>query len=163
MKTLRIIKKKAIDTAKDSYLLGAAPQESAACKGCGAIWRAKHWALPTTETTELSRAKGTTLCPACRKSRDKFAQGFVTIQGGFTTAHKEEIIRLLRNKEARAMQLNPLERIMEIKEGKGVIEVSTTTDKLAQKFGRMLHKTFSGEIEYKWNSDVKLARVVWTR
>ena len=50
-----------------------------------------------------------------------------------------------------------------MKEAKGSIEISTTTDKFAQRIGRMLEKTYSGSVEYKWSDDVKLARVTWTR
>ncbi|MBI5562422.1 MAG: ATPase [Deltaproteobacteria bacterium] len=161
MKGPRIVKKKAIDTAKDSYLLGAAPQEEAVCKGCGAVWRGKRWTMEGEAAPPGIKAE--TVCPACRKTRDRFAEGFVTIQGAFTKSHKDEILKLLHNKGERARRINPLERIMEIKERNGAIEVSTTTDKLAQRIGRMLHKSFNGEVEYKWSSGVKLARVVWTR
>lgn len=164
MKGPRIIQKKAIDTAHDPYLMGLPPEELAVCKVCGVVWHSKHWSLPNETLTTASNDKAVqTTCPACRKTADRFPQGFVTIKGAFTVEHKDEILNLLRNKEARALHINPLERIMEIKERGGAIEVSTTTDKLAQRIGRMLHKAYGGEIEYKWGSDDKLARVYWTR
>lgn len=164
MKGPRIIGKKAIDTAKDPYLLGLPPQEKAVCKVCGAMWHSKRWALRDAAAMLASNDKSLqTLCPACRKVRDKFPQGYVTIQGTFAVAHKDEILNLLRNKETRALHINALERIMDIKEGADSIEVSTTTEKLAQRIGRMLNKAYCGDVEYKWSSDDKLARVVWTR
>lgn len=161
MKGPRIIGKKAIDTAKDPYLLDLPPEENAACKVCGAVWRSKRWSLP--DTAAMRAKSAATTCPACKKVRDRFPQGFVTIQGTFAVEHKEEILNLLRNKETRALHINALERIMDIKESGNAIEVSTTTDKLAQRIGRMLHKAYRGEVEYKWSSDDKLARVIWVR
>ncbi|MFQ5441362.1 MAG: BCAM0308 family protein [Thermodesulfobacteriota bacterium] len=164
MKGPRIIRKKAIDTAKDSYLLKISPEDMAICKKCGAVYHNKRWTLAT---EALKKAPGKkpieVLCPACQKIRDKFPGGVVTLKGGFIKDHGEEILKLVRNKEKRAMHNNPLDRIMEIKEGRGAIEITTTTDKLAQRIGQMIKKTFSGELEYKWSSDVKLARVLWTR
>jgi NMD protein affecting ribosome stability and mRNA decay len=164
MKGPRIIRKKAIDTEKDPYLLKLSPEDMAVCRKCGAVYHDKRWSLSKTVAEKAARKKSVdVLCPACQKIKEKFAGGFVTIQGDFVQDHKEELLNLVRNKEKRAMHYNPLNRIIEIKERKGVIEVSTTTDKLAQKLGQMIKKAFNGEIEYKWSSDTKLARVVWTR
>jgi len=164
MKGPRIVQKKGIDTAKDPYLLGLPPEELAVCKVCGVVWHSKHWSLPNEKLTNDAADKSAeTTCPACRKSQDKYPEGFVIIKGSFAVEHKEEIINLLHNKEAHALHINPLERIMDIKDNGEVIEVSTTTDKLAQRIGRMLHKAFGGNVEYKWSSDVKLARVYWSR
>lgn len=164
MKGPRIITKKAIDTAKDPYLIDLPPDEKAVCKGCGAVWHSKRWSLPSaTAALASSERPAQTTCPACRKVRDRVPLGFVTIQGTFAVEHKEEILSLLRNKETRALHINALERIMDIKESGNAIEVSTTTDKLAQRIGRMLHNAYCGEVEYKWSSGDKLARVTWTR
>lgn len=161
MKGPRIIQKKAIDNAKDPYLNKIGPDAKAVCRKCGAVYQDKRWSLKSTPPEGKERVE--VLCPACQKIKDKFAEGFVTLQGDFIKDHKDEILNLIKNKEERSMHTNPLHRIIEIKEQKGGIEITTTTDKLAQRIGQMLKKTFSGEVEYKWSSDVKLTRVVWTR
>ncbi|MEK6792031.1 MAG: BCAM0308 family protein [Deltaproteobacteria bacterium] len=168
MKGLRLGKKKAIDTEVDPYMSDVKPDEAAACVKCGAIYHKKRWTLPEDAAKAVlarasTRVSANVTCPGCLKVRDKFAEGFVTIQGSFQKAHKDEIIRLLRNKESLVRHTNPLARIIEIKRSGKTIEVTTTTENLAQRLGQMLHKTFAGECEYKWSSDVKLARVVWTR
>jgi len=43
------------------------------------------------------------------------------------------------------------------------MEVTTTTEKFAQRLGAMLKKAYKGDVEYKWSADVKLARVIWSR
>lgn len=161
----RIVKKKSIDTEKDPYLPKKSPPDVGECKKCGLIYNGKHWQLRSNapEDILLEEPKVKLVCPACRKIMDNFAEGYVTIQGGFLKGHKDEILHLIRNKEKIAMDSNPLERIIEIKEKAGSIEVTTTTEKLAQRIGQMLHKAFHGDVEYKWSDDVKLARVVWVR
>lgn len=166
LKGLKPMRKKAIDTAKDPYLSDTKPPDGAVCSGCSAVWHGKHWALPELLTGEkksaLKRAE-LTLCPACKKTRDDFAEGFVEISGEFADKHRDEIMRLLRSKEGRAMRINPLERIIGIRRRNAMIEVRTTTEKLAQRIGRMLNKSLSGNVAYKWSRDTKVARVLWTR
>ncbi len=156
--------KKAIDSASDPYLNKASPTDNTSCSKCGAFYHNKRWSLEALAKAAPKERKGETiLCPACQKIRDGFVGGFVTIAGSFATAHNEEIINLIRNKEKRAIYHNPLERIIEIKETADGMKISTTTEKLAQRIGAILKKAYKGELEYKWSEDVKLARVSWRR
>lgn len=162
MKAPRMLKRKSIDTEKDPYLPKLSTGGMAFCGKCGAIYKGKRWSLsPVAAAPDKKAVK--VLCPACRKIKDRFPGGFVTIKGSFLKAHKQEMLNLIRNKELRACYLNPLERIIKITEKNKEIEIQTTTEKLAQRIGQMLKKTFSGNVEYKWSSDVKLARVLWNR
>ena len=161
-----MVRRKGLDTAGDDpYMNKEAPDDMALCKKCGAVYHEKHWYeradLPG--TLSVARNSGLVLCPACQKIKDKYAEGYLTIEGHFVSEHADEILSLIDNKEDRQFRMNPLEQIIEIRRFEGRIEVQTTTDKLAQRIGQLLHKTFSGEIAYKWSGDTKLARVVWTR
>ncbi len=158
----RIGNKKSIDSEKDPYLLKARPGDSTACAGCGAVYKSKRWSLPAKATKPVG-VKSKILCPACQKIKEGFAGGYVTISGDFARSHKDEILNLIRNKETLSMGNNPLGRVMGIKDKKDSIELTTTTDKLAQRIGRMLKKTFCGELVYKWSDDIKLARIFWKR
>ena len=161
----RIGRGKSMDSDKDPYLSKSAPENMAVCAGCGAVYHNKRWTHREDAAAAAAPAatKAAVLCPACQKIRDKYAQGFVTLQGAFVKDHKEELLNLVRNKETLSSHTNPLERIMEIKESRDAIEITTTSDKLAQRIGRVVAKAFSGEVEYKWSDDVKLTRVIWTR
>ncbi len=160
----RIVRKKSTNIEQDPYLTALGPDEMAVCKRCGAVYHNKRWTLSKADMIARGEKKRVeVVCPACKKISDNFAEGFITIEGEFQKAHKDEIIHLMRNKEERAMHFNPLDRIIEIKDKEGKIEVTTTTEKLAQRIGQMLHKAFDGEVEYKWSSDVKLARDIWKR
>ena len=154
--------KKAIDTEKDPYLSKAVSGGSGKCVKCSAIYKNKRWALPK-EGAPVDAALKKLTCPACQKIKDKFAGGYVTLKGDFLKEHRGEIMNLIKNKEIRAIRNNPLERIMDIKDVGNSIEITTTTDKFAQMLGRIIHKAFSGTIEYKWSDDVKIARVLWQR
>lgn len=78
--------------------------------------------------------------------------------------HKTGLMNLVRNEEERARGLNPLERVIAVKEnGFGSIVISTTNEKLAQRIGRAIKKAFHGDVSYRWSHDNKLARVDWVR
>ncbi len=104
------------------------------------------------------------ICPACMKIRDNFPGGIVTLKGDYVLPHKQELLNLIKNEEARARGFNPLERVMSVKEtGYGGMVISTTNEKLAQRLGRAIRKAFSGKVTYQWSHDNKLARVDWAR
>ncbi len=155
--------KKAIDTENDPYLAKTSPPDPSICTQCTIIYHNKRWRLSTEEDLKDRGRYHEAVCPACQKIKDKYVGGYVTLKGEFLKDHKEEILNLVRNKEQRARSTNPLERIIEITENDDGLEITTTTDKFAQMLGRVIHKSFSGEVEYKWSDDVKLARVVWSR
>jgi len=104
------------------------------------------------------------VCPACLKIRDNFPGGIVTLKGDYVLPHKKDLMKLIKNEEERARGLNPLERVMSVKEdGYGSLVILTTNERLAQRLGRAVQKAFHGEVTYHWSHDNKLARVDWTR
>ena len=148
----------------DTYLNQTQPKDRSYCKRCQAIYHHKHWYFNEEEIQALQKnGAPTVLCPACKKIEDKFASGIVTLKGAFVLDHREEIVNLIRNEENRAKGLNPLERIIEIQSiGEG-FEVTTTHEKLAQRIGKRLHSSFSGNVAYQWTPQDKMARVSWNR
>jgi NMD protein affecting ribosome stability and mRNA decay len=103
------------------------------------------------------------VCPACRKISNHFLGGIVTLEGKFLSAHKEEILNLVRNEEARAKGVNPLERIISIKDVGDRVEIHTTSERLAQRMGREIHRAYKGNASYHWSTDDKFVRVEWHR
>jgi hypothetical protein len=153
-------------SAADPYLPKGASQKISACEGCHSVYKNKRWyADPKLYDTVIKiSSTAATVCPACLKIRDNFPGGIVTLKGGFVLPHKQDLMNLIRNEEARARGFNPLERVMSIKEnGFGSIVISTTNEKLAQRLGRAIRKAFHGEVAYHWSHDNKLARVDWER
>ncbi len=157
-------KKKSATT--DSYLPRGASRSVSVCEGCRAVYMNKRWYAggDISETVSKNPDIVTMVCPACHKIRDNFPGGIVTLKGDYVLPHKTDLINLIRNEEERARGLNPLERIIAVKEnGFGSIVISTTNEKLAQRIGRAIKKAFHGEVAYHWSHDNKLARVDWVR
>ena len=158
--------RKNIDRETDSYIPRKSAPSVGVCPKCHAIRRNKRWHLDEKEYTALARKSGAAVlerCPACRKIADGFPSGVVLLRGGYLREHRDEILKLVRNEEKRAMGINPLERIISVTEENGKMEIATTDEKLAQRIGRELRKACRGTLEYKWSEDSKLLRVNWVR
>jgi hypothetical protein len=150
----------------DSYLPRGASRKVSVCETCHAVYMNKRWYADgdVCATAAKKPDSARVLCPACQKIRDQFPGGIVTLKGSFVLPHKQALIKLVKNEEERANGLNPLERVMSIKEnGNNSLVISTTNEKLAQRIGRAINKAFHGEIVYRWSHENKLARVDWVR
>jgi len=150
---------------QDPYLLRAAYKEPTVCPTCKLIYHNKRWfwndeLLKELEEQGAHRQK----CPACRKIEDRYPMGILHLSGKFLSEHKEDILRLLTNEEKRAMEKNPLERVIKTDETEdGMISVETTSESLVLRMGRILTRAYAGEVEYKFSDTQKLVRVEWKR
>jgi hypothetical protein len=160
----RLLRRK-VETYGDPYLLDIKPEEVAVCRECHSVYASKRWELDTQAANDLAAASHVvdTLCPACQKIRDRMPGGVVTLSGAFMGKHEQEIMNLLNHENREAMEINPLERIMDIEELDSSLVVQTTNEKLAQRIGRAMYKAYGGDVEYKWSKGTKLARVNWHR
>jgi len=163
-------------TGDDPYSMKEAPKGLLECPDCHAIYFRKRWSLskPTTQKSSSTRA-GTTpkkptqevmtatsfVCPACRKLRDGYAEGFLSIHWPNWGTHKSEVLGLMHNEEKRASRNNPLERIMTIRTRPDGADIETTTEHFAQSLGKHLDRAFRGKIRYQWSHKDKLARIEW--
>ena len=157
--------KKKTSTA-DPYLPKGASKKITVCEGCHAVYKKKRWYADPHLYIAAVKISDTAvaICPACLKIRDNFPGGIVTLTGDYVLLHKQELLNLIKNEEARARGFNPLERVMSVKEtGYGGMVISTTNEKMAQRIGRAIRKAFSGKVTYQWSHDNKLARVDWAR
>lgn len=147
----------------DPYLAGKAGPRSV-CPECGLLYRDKRWALERREKPRKGEpAVPAVLCPACRKTRDGVYAGEVLLSGAFLPAHKKEVEAVILHEEARAMEKNPLERIVVSRwEGEGLL-IRTTVKKLAQRLGRALHGSFKGRLMVKPGQGGTPTRVWWSR
>lgn len=128
------------------------------CPDCGALYRRGRWrwgAAPKRADAQL--------CPACRRTRERQPAGYVRLRGDFLARHREEVLRLVRNEEAREKSEHPLQRIMAIREDLKGVEVTTTDVHLARRLGGALHAAFQGDLEVKYSPDEYLVRVRWKR
>jgi hypothetical protein len=144
---------------QDMYLPRREPKGIQQCSGCGAFHYRRHWSMLPPSALIPEKAERV-LCPACRKIKDSYPAGELTLTG-LAPGDRPEIARILRNEEVRAREKNPLERIMSMKTATGGWRVATTTEKLAQRLGRAVRKARGGKLEYKWSHNNKFVRVIW--
>ena len=95
--------------------------------------------------------------------RDHFPAGYVSLAGEYFTKHEQEILQLIRHREAQEKAGHPLQRIMAIEKTKHDTLVTTTDIHLARGIGEALHHAYQGELEFHYNSDQNLMRVSWSR
>lgn len=90
--------------ANDPYTPRFAPEETAVCTECHALYERRHWFCDEEAYFHAALQPDThkVLCPACQKIRDGYAEGQVTLRASaFLSAHKDEIRRIIHNEEAR--------------------------------------------------------------
>ena len=155
--------KKKQDAKQDPYVMVKAPKGPVMCRTCKAIYAKKRWHINSGEARKLAASKDThkIVCPACQKIKDDYPEGIVTLTWSDLRAHETEIRGLITNVEARAISVNPLERVMKMKRQKKDLEVQTTNDRLAQRIGRELVRAYKGKVTTQWGHRDMLARVVW--
>ena len=145
----------------DPYYEGKKYPEGTVCAGCGAIYKEGRWVWP--EDGKKHKAEEETLCPACRRIRDKYPAGVVYLSGGYLSTHKEEIINLVKNIIEKESERSPLKRLINIEEKDGEIILNFTDDHLARKVGEAVGRAHKGELELKYTEGDKFVTIFWRR
>lgn len=141
---------------KDPYQEREKLAEPSVCAHCGAVYHEGRWQWGAAP----SNAHQAT-CPACHRIHDKLPAGYVSIEGQFAQAHREELISLARNLEAREKADHPLQRIIAIEDEGDHLTITTTDIHLARAIGDALHHAYKGELDYQYNANEYLLRVRW--
>lgn len=142
----------------DAYRVDHKLPEPTACPQCRASYHAGRWqwtAAPTGAHEEL--------CPACRRIRDEFPAGYLTIEGEFFRAHRDELMRLVEHRAEHVKAEHPLHRIMAIVDTADGVLVTTTDTHLARGLGEALHHAHQGELKFHYEDAQDLLRVHWKR
>jgi hypothetical protein len=143
---------------KDSYKSGRKLPESSQCPQCGATFFKDRWtwkpALPGSPAH---------VCPACHRIQDKFPAGYVTLNGEYLAAHRDEILGLARHCESREKANHPLQRIMSIETVSGSTVITTTDIHLARNIAERIHDAHKGELALHYSKEENLLRATWKR
>jgi NMD protein affecting ribosome stability and mRNA decay len=154
-----------VGRSEDPYL-PVEGQEASLCSTCKAIYQSKRWFFDEKLAGKLAgtdKVKEVT-CPACRKIKDRYAEGVLTLSGEFLQDHKAEILTLLKNEAARVAGRSVADRIISMtEEGKDKLVIETTTEKLAQHLGRAVYRAYKGDLDFRWSEMNKFVRVYWSR
>jgi NMD protein affecting ribosome stability and mRNA decay len=142
----------------DAYKSKRKLPEPTRCPECGAVFSGGRWTWGFAPP-EVHQEP----CPACRRVRDHFPAGYVELHGEFLAGHRDEVLQLARNREAKEKAEHPLERIMDVEDVDGGVLITTTDTHLARDIGEALHSAYKGELEYHYNKEENLLRVHWAR
>ncbi|MEJ5330385.1 MAG: BCAM0308 family protein [Desulfobaccales bacterium] len=149
---------------EDPYM-PAEGQEASLCTSCRALYQNKRWFF---DEKMAARLAGTdqvreVICPTCRKIKDRYAEGVLTLSGEFFNERREEILGLVEKEAAKVAARSVDDRIIQIiPEGDKVV-VETTTEKLAQHLGRTLYRAYKGDLDFRWSEMNRFVRVYWKR
>ena len=142
----------------DSYKSSHKLHEPTRCPVCGAVFHKGRWMWGTAPTGAHEEK-----CPACHRIHDEFPAGYVILKGKFFREHREQILELVKNHEAKEKAEHPLQRIMAVKDtGEGTL-VTTTDTHLARDIAEALHDAYKGDLDYHYNKDENLLRASWSR
>ena len=143
---------------EDPYLDAGKPPQDARCPECGAIFHKGRWAWGPAPKDAMP-----VTCPACLRIHDRFPGGYITLKGPFVEAHREELRKLVQAREAHEKAEHPLERVMDIGERAGALEITTTGNHLARAIGNAVRAAYDGHLKVRYEADENLVRAVWTR
>lgn len=142
----------------DAYQAKQKLHEPTVCPQCSAVFHDGRWQwLPSPAGAHEE------MCPACQRIQDEFPAGYVSLAGDFFRYHRQELLQLVRNEEARAKAEHPLKRIMRVEDQADGVLVTTTDIHLARAIGEALHHAYQGELAYRYNEQENLLRVSWER
>ena len=146
------------EVVHDSYKERRKLREPTRCPRCSAVYRSGRWSW-----RNASGPAHKTLCPACRRIRDRFPAGYVRMTGGFFREHRDEIVSLAQHCAEKEGAEHPLERIMAIGEARGGILLTTTSIHLARRIAEAVRRAHKGELRWHYNRAENLLRASWSR
>ncbi len=131
------------------------------CPKCELIFESGVWKKANPQNKR--RAFHWQLCPACMQIRDGQIGGVIQFVGTFMTGHRQDLLNRIRNLEKQTAEERPLERIINIKEGKQEIVVSATTEHLIARIGKAVQRDFGGTLDLRYTPEDKYAVARWHR
>lgn len=142
----------------DPYEPKGKPSQPLACPDCSAVFHKGRWTWsPPPDAAHHA------LCPACRRTKEKYPAGYVKIEGAYAREHREDLLRAARNHEAHEKAEHPMQRIMDIEVSHDRVLITTTDIHLARGIGEVLHQAHGGELDFHYEKGEYLLRVHWER
>jgi NMD protein affecting ribosome stability and mRNA decay len=132
--------------------------EPTVCPDCGALFHNGRWQWGDKPAQAHEEA-----CPACHRVRDGVPAGFLTLRGEFFQAHREEIMNLVHNTEAKSKKEHPIERLMGTEELEDGLMITFTDAHLTRGVGEAIHHAFKGELDFHYTEEDATLRVNWSR
>ena len=146
------------DPRQDPYQTKGKYHEPTVCHVCDAVYHHGRW-----QWSEAPEGAKQATCPACMRMHEKLPAGFLTLEGEFLAAHRDEIVSLLRHEADHERSEHPMNRIIGF-ESDGARTVVTTTDiHLPQRMGTALRHAFQGALSVEYADSDYTVRAHWQR
>ncbi|MDF1580344.1 MAG: BCAM0308 family protein [Desulfuromonadales bacterium] len=144
----------------DPYLTRSKLKEPTLCPACNVVFSGGRWQWPS----EIPAAAYSTLCPACKRTRDNHPAGILTLSGRFFAGHHAEILNLINNKVEGQKAQHPMKRLMTIDEQEDGKTVITFTDThLPRGVGQAIENAHGGTLDIHYTAEADVVRVFWER
>ncbi|WP_371748154.1 BCAM0308 family protein [Cupriavidus sp. AcVe19-6a] len=98
-----------------------------------------------------------------RRIADNMPAGRVVLAGGFEAAHRQEILALVRNREAGLRAQHPMERLMSVQSDDQGTTIATTGVHLARDVGNAIHHAYRGKLTIDYGHAETELHVSWHR
>ena len=138
-------------------------QDPTVCERCGAVFTRKTWRQGRTVDDALLAGAAWAVCPACEQTKSGESFGRVVVRGVYAAANRAAIRRRIANVASRARFTQPQRRVVSADSDGDVLEVLTTSQKLAHRITRELKKTFGGHASYQWSDKDGALFATWQR
>lgn len=158
-RTPRRMNRPAHEGTDDPYQALRKLAESTVCPVCKAVWIQGRW----TWAPSWPMGAPEEICPACRRTRDRYPAGVLTLAGAYALAHADELIHFARRQEAVVKAARPLQRIMAVGKTAEAITITTTDIHLPRRIGDALRHAYKGKLGVHYDEAGYYARVNWSR
>jgi len=143
----------------DTYRTPRKTKGPARCAECGATYRAGQWRWERL----VPQPPATLTCPACRRARDHYPAGEITLRGAFYAEHADEMLQLIHNVERAEHEEHPLNRIIDVRRKGGALTVTTTDIHLPRRIAHALESAWGGQLVTHYDEAGHFVRVSWQR
>ena len=157
-----VYRKKIERSKKEEQEHGAGKKDFVVCEKCNAVYYYKSWKHGFADYKHLNQNKNIKfeICPACQMIEDKKFEGKVVFEN-VPNEYKEDILNNIKNTGERAYKRDPMDRIIEMKESGGNVEVTTTENQLARNIARQVERAHKGaKADIRWSKEESVARIV---
>jgi hypothetical protein len=143
----------------DPYKARKKMREPTVCSQCTVVYNHGRWQWQERPPAGAHEE----LCPACHRTNDKYPAGEITLSGSFLTAHRDEIINLVRNTQQLESREHPLQRIMAIENKNDRVVILTTDVHLPRRIGHAIVDAYKGELDTHYDEEGYFIRMSWKR
>lgn len=162
---IRSLNRKGTRTSKKPAVAAKwkAPADPSCCERCAALYTRQAWRRAGQRSHQLLQTAQWTICPACKQAERGEYFGRVVLRGGFVAQHEAEIRRRIANVAERAHFTQPQRRVVAAGQEGDVLEILTTSQKLAHRIVNELKKAFRGRATYAWSPEDGSLYATWER